>query len=63
MIERTSREHVLQILKTNETTWQILDIGCNKDAVQYAQTVADIKNFSEFYKDKEFVLIKNKFFI
>ena len=60
MIERTSREHVLQILKRNQTTWKILDIGCNKDAVQYAQTVADIKNFSEFYKDKEFVLIKNK---
>ena len=39
-----------------------MDIGCNRDAVKYAQTVADIQNLSDFYKnkDKDFVLIENK---
>ena len=62
MIKRTSREYVLKILKDNQNKWKILDIGCNRDAVKYAQTVADIQNLSEFYKDKnkDFVLIKNK---
>ena len=57
MIKRTSREHVLAILKENSKKWNILDIGCNQAAVEYAQTVADIQNFSNFYKDKKFVLI------
>ena len=50
MIKRTSREHVLKILKENQSNWKILDIGCNRDAVKYAQTVADIQNLSDFYK-------------
>ena len=60
MIERTSREHVLEVLKKNHNNWNILDIGCNQDAVEYAQTAADIQNFSKFYNDKKFVLIKTK---
>ena len=60
MIKRTSREHVLKILKKNSNNWNILDIGCNQDAVEYAQTAADIQNFSKFYKDKKFVQIKTK---
>jgi len=62
MIKRTSREHVLKILESNQYNWKILDIGCNRDAVKYAQTVADIQNLSDFYKDKDkkFVLIQNK---
>ena len=60
MIERTSRDHVLELLKKNQNNWKILDIGCNLDAVPYAQTVADEINFSKFYKDKKFVLIDNK---
>ena len=62
MIKRTSREHVLKILETNQNNWNILDIGCNVAAVKYAQTVADIQDFSKFYeeKNKNFVLIKNK---
>ena len=58
MIERTSREHVLEILKKNQNNWNIIDIGCNQDAVEYAQTAADVQNFSKFYNDKKFVLIK-----
>ena len=60
MIERTSRDHVLELLKKNQNNWKILDIGCNLDAVPYAQTVADEINFSKFYEDKKFVLIDNK---
>ena len=61
MIKRTSKEHVLDVLKKNFKTWNILDIGCNQDAVDYAQTAADVQDFSNFYKDKKkFVLIKNK---
>ena len=60
MIIRTSREHVLKTLKQNRLNWEILDIGCNLDAIEYAQTVADVTNFSEFYKNKKFVLINNK---
>ena len=60
MIERTSRDYVLKLLKKNQSNWNILDIGCNFDAVPYAQTVADEINFSKFYEDKKFVLIDNK---
>jgi len=62
MIKRTSREHVLDIIEENHKTWQILDIGCNQDAVKYAQTVADVQDFSSFYKNKgkEFILIESK---
>ena len=62
MIQRTSREHVLKTLKENQNNWKILDIGCNIAPVEFAQTVADVQNFSKFYekKDKKFVLIKDK---
>ena len=59
MIKRTSREHVLEFLKENSHKWNILDIGCNQAAVEYAHTVADIQNFSKYYKDKKFVLINS----
>ena len=62
MIKRTSREYVLKILKENQNNWKILDIGCNIAPVEFAQTVADVQNFSKFYKEKnkKFVLIKDK---
>ena len=62
MIQRTSREHVLKILKENQNNWEILDIGCNIASVEFAQTVADVQNFSKFYegKNKKFVLINDK---
>ena len=62
MIQRTSKEHVLKILKKNQNNWKILDIGCNLAAVEHAQTVADIQDFSKFYheKNKKFILIQNK---
>ena len=62
MIKRTSREHVLNILEENQNKWKILDIGCSVDAIEYANTTADIQNLDKFYKskNKEFVLIQGK---
>ena len=62
MIKRTSREHVLQTLKDNQNNWNILDIGCSVDAIEFAQTAADIQNLENFYqnKNKKFVIIKDK---
>ena len=62
MIKRTSREHVLQTLKDNQNNWNILDIGCSVDAIEFAQTVADIQNLENFYqnKNKKFVIITGK---
>ena len=62
MIQRTSKEHVLKILNKNHNNWNILDIGCNIAPIEYAQTVADIQDFSNFYKEKnkKFILIQNK---
>ena len=62
MIKRTSREHVLQTLKDNQNNWNILDIGCSVDAIEFAQTTADIQNLENFYqkKNKKFVLVKDK---
>ena len=57
MIKRTSREHVLQTLKDNQDNWNILDIGCSVDAIEFAQTTADIQNLKSFYQKK----IKNLF--
>ena len=65
MIKRTSREHVLKILKDNQNNWNILDIGCSVDAIEFAQTTADIQNLENFYqkKNKKFVLIHDEFTI
>ena len=60
MIFRTSKKHVLKILEKNQNNWKILDIGCNQDAIDFAQTTADIVDFSNFYKNKKFVLIESK---
>jgi ubiquinone/menaquinone biosynthesis C-methylase UbiE len=59
LIKRTSINHVNSILKKNKN-WKILDIGCGYRANENATTIADIQNLSNFYKEKKFVLIKEK---
>ena len=60
MIERTSLEQINSILKKN-SNWKVLDIGCGYTANEYADYVADVQDFSSFYKEKKkFTLIKNK---
>ena len=40
--------------------WKILDIGCGYRAHKNASVLADVQDFSNFYKEKKFVQIKEK---
>ena len=59
MLKRTSITHVNRILEEN-LNWKILDIGCGYRANKNASIIADIQDFSDFYKEKEFVKIEGK---
>ena len=59
MLKRTSIKHVDSLIEKNPN-WKILDIGCGFRAHKNAATIADVKDFSIFYKDKQFIQIKEK---
>ena len=59
MLKRTSISHVNNILAKN-LNWNILDIGCGYRPHQNASVIADIQDFSQYYKDKKFVQIEGK---
>ncbi len=59
MLKRTSIKHVNNILEKNPN-WKILDIGCGYRAHKNASVLADVQDFSNFYKEKKFVQIKEK---
>ena len=59
MLKRTSISHVNSILEKN-LNWKILDIGCGFKAHKNATVIADIKDFSDFYKGKKFIKINEK---
>tara|TARA_B110000014_G_C19968699_1_gene501424 strand:- start:268 stop:882 length:615 start_codon:yes stop_codon:yes gene_type:complete len=59
LIRRTSISHINSKLKNNPN-WKILDIGCGYTANKYANVIADTKDLSSFYKNKEFVTINQK---
>ena len=59
MLKRTSIEHINNVLEKN-LDWKILDIGCGYRAHKNASVIADIKDFKDFYKEKEFVQIQEK---
>ena len=59
MLKRTSISLVNNILSKN-INWNILDIGCGYKAHKNATVIADIKDFSNFYKNKKFVQINEK---
>ena len=59
MLKRTTISHINNILKNN-SKWNILDLGCGYRANKNASVIADIKDFSNFYKNRKFVQIKNK---
>ena len=61
MIKRTSITYLNNILKKNPK-WKILDIGCGYRAHPKASVIADIQDFSNFYKESQFVQIKGKSF-
>ena len=59
MLKRTSITHLNNILEKNPD-WKILDIGCGYRAHKNASVIADIQDFSNFYKEKKFVKINEK---
>ena len=59
MLKRTSINHVNYILDKNPD-WRILDIGCGYSAHKNATVIADIQDFTDFYKKREFIKIKEK---
>ena len=58
MIKRTSKKYVQSLLSKN-SKWKILDIGCGYTANELATTICDVQDLSNFYKDKNFVILKN----
>ena len=59
MLKRTSIININKILEKN-SDWKNLDIGCGYRAHKNASIIADIKNFSDYYKGRKFVQIKEK---
>jgi len=59
LLRRTSINLVNRILSQNPH-WKVLDIGCGFTANKNATTIADIKDFSNFYKNKKFIKISEK---
>ncbi len=59
MIKRTSKIYIQKILSENKD-WQILDIGCGYSANEFATTICDVQDLSNFYKNKSFVKLENK---
>ena len=59
LIKRTSKSHIQSIL-SEKTNWKILDIGCGYSANEFATTICDVQDLSEFYKEKNFIKLNNK---
>ena len=59
MIRRTSKTSINKKLKENPN-WNVLDIGCGYTANKYANVIADVQDFSNFYKEKKFIKIIDK---
>ena len=59
MLRRTNINFVNETLIKNKN-WKILDIGCGYSANKNATTVADVKDLSNYYKDKHFIQILDK---
>ena len=59
MIRRTSIKSINKKLKENPD-WNVLDIGCGYTANKYASVIADVQDFSNFYKEKKFIKIIDK---
>jgi len=59
LLKRTSLNFVNDLLKNN-SSWNILDIGCGYRANKYAKTIADVQDLSHIYKEKRFIKINEK---
>ena len=54
MIKRTSKKYIDNLLQNN-TTWNILDIGCGYNANKFAKVICDVQDLSNHYQDKKFI--------
>ena len=59
MIKRTSKKYIDNLLQNN-TTWNILDIGCGYNASKFAKVICDVQDLSNHYKDKKFIRLIEK---
>jgi len=59
LLRRTSINYINNILEKNNE-WNILDIGCGYSANKKASTIADVQDFSNYYKKRNFVKINEK---
>ena len=59
MLNRTSINFVNKALSHN-SNWKILDIGCGYTANKNATVIADIQDFTSFYKGRKFIKIDGK---
>jgi len=59
LLKRTTKNQINKIIEKNPN-WKILDIGCGYRPHNKASTIADAQDFSNYYKDKKFVHIKEK---
>ena len=59
MLKRTSIKHLNQVIEKNPK-WNILDIGCGYRAHPKASIIADIQDFSNYYKERKFIKVDGK---
>jgi len=59
LLKRTSIKHLNSILE-KKPEWKILDIGCGYRAHPNASVIADVQDFSNYYKVRKFVKINGK---
>ena len=59
MIKRTSKEYIEKFL-SNNSDYNILDIGCGYNANKYANVICDVQDLSNHYQDKRFVKLNEK---
>jgi ubiquinone/menaquinone biosynthesis C-methylase UbiE len=59
LIKRTSKKYIDNLLQNN-TTWNILDIGCGFNANKFAKVICDVQDLSHHYQDKKFIRLPEK---
>ena len=59
MIKRTSKKYIDNLLQNN-TTWNILDVGCGYNSNKFAKVICDVQDLSNHYQDKKFIRLTEK---
>ena len=59
MIKRTSKKYIDNLLQNN-STWNVLDIGCGYTASKFAKVICDVQDLSNHYQDKKFIRLTEK---